>query len=101
MSATRRLRSLAMADHLTRKFGAQGPYKEPPNTRHRPSDTRHGAWRGQLLRVETNEFAAWFRNGRSRRDPRLPRKTAFQRFPPVHRIELEGPLRVEFTRSPS
>jgi hypothetical protein len=40
-------------------------------------------------------------NARSWRKRRLQPKTAFSRFPPVHRAEPEGPLRVDLTRSPS
>src|SRR5208337_2204671 len=32
--------------------------------------------------------------------PRLQPKPAFSRFPPVHRVDLEGQQRVELTRSP-
>jgi hypothetical protein len=38
---------------------------------------------------------------RSWRSLRLQPKTAFSRFPTVHRADLEGQPRVEFTRSPS
>jgi hypothetical protein len=36
---------------------------------------------------------------RNSRNRRLQRRTAFSRFPPVHRADLEGQQRVELTRS--
>ena len=42
-----------------------------------------------------------FPNGRSWHHLRLHPKSAFPHLPPFHKASLEGPLRVDLTRSPN
>jgi len=48
----------------------------------------------------TDASASCFSDGCSWRKLRLQPKTAFLRFPAVHRADLEGQQRVDLTRSP-
>jgi hypothetical protein len=54
------------------------------------------AWVGGM-----DSFGACCRNGLCWRNLRIQLKTAFSRFPPLHRADLEGRLRIDLAGSPS